>query len=239
MSHEIPILYQDADVVVVHKPSGLAVHRGWAKEDAYAMTLVRDQIGQFVFPVHRLDRATSGLLIFALSPEMAAQLQASLGSVRTKKIYVAMTRGHTPESGCIDHPLRKSPTHEARPSHTDYRRIATLERYSFVLASPRQGRLHQIRRHFKHISHHLIGDVRYGKGEHNRYARDQFALHRLALHACQLSIPDPRSPATQLTWIAPLPADLQSLIERSLTPQQFGASLQEFSNELTNIRPTT
>lgn len=199
MSPPLPILYQGPSLVAVHKPSGLAVHRGWAQERDYAMTRVRDQLGQYVYPVHRLDRATSGVLLFALSKESAAKLSSFFATAQVQKNYLALVRGHLEQSGCIDHPLKKDGQTEAKTAQTHFVPVGTLERYAWVLASPRQGRQHQIRRHFKHISRHLIGDVRYGKGEHNRYARQAYGLHRLALHALSIRLPDPDQPSDQPT----------------------------------------
>lgn len=194
MTESIKILFRNERVVVVDKASGLAVHRGWAKDPEYAMTCTRDLLGQYVYPVHRLDRATSGALIFALDKDAAAQLQAQFAEGRVKKTYLALVRGHLDQPGCIDHPLRKEGQEEAKPAATRFIPIGTLERYGWVLANPLQGRQHQIRRHFKHISRHLIGDVRYGKGEHNRYAREHYGLHRLALHALSIAFADPLAP---------------------------------------------
>lgn len=191
MSAPLPILYQGASLVAVHKPSALAVHRGWAQERDYAMTRVRDQLGQYVYPVHRLDRATSGVLLFALTKATAAKLQHHFASGVVQKTYLTLVRGHLAQADCIDHPLKKDGQSEAKAAQTRFIPIGTLEGYAWALARPKQGRQHQIRRHFKHISRHLIGDVRYGKGEHNRYARESYGLHRLALHALSIRLPDP------------------------------------------------
>lgn len=201
MSEPIEILYRDSAMVIVHKPSGLAVHRGWAQDRDYALTRTRDTVGQYVYPVHRLDRSTSGILIFALDKDSAAAIQHQFAESRVLKIYLALVRGHPGEPNVpseIDHPLRKEGQDRRQDARTRFVRIGNWERYGWVLASPCQGRLHQIRRHFKHISAHLIGDVRYGKGEHNRYARHTLGLHRLALHALSLRI---QSPARGLDWI--------------------------------------
>lgn len=190
--------------MVVNKPSGLAVHRGWDREPVNAMTLTRDLVGQYVHPIHRLDRGTSGCLLFALDRAKIPDLQAALTGAR--KRYVALVRGITPEHGHIDHPV---PDGRGRrvDAVTDFVRLATFERYSLVCALPRTGRLHQIRRHLKHLSHPLIGDVRYGKGEHNRIFRERFALHRLALHAVRLEFTHPSTEA-RVDVVAPFPSDL-------------------------------
>ncbi|HEY3999187.1 MAG TPA: pseudouridine synthase [Candidatus Xenobia bacterium] len=199
------LLYQDDDLVVVNKPSGLLVHRGWARDPVVLMTMVRDQLGQWVYPVHRIDRGASGAVLMALRPEIAATLAKGFEQGTVGKTYLALVRGITPDDGVIDHPVPRDDGVRVE-AVTRYRRIDTFERYSFVEVQPQQGRLHQIRRHMKHISHPLIGDVRYGKGEHNRRFREEFDMHRLALHAWQLGFDHPNG--TRLTITAPLPEDL-------------------------------
>jgi tRNA pseudouridine65 synthase len=197
----LPILYRDDRLVAVSKPSGMAVHRGWSQERIVALTVVRDQIGHHVYPAHRLDRSTSGALVFALDPETAGRLGALFESGAVRKRYLALVRGIAPESGEIDHPVPRSPGGLRVPAVTAFRRLATFERYSLLEVEPRTGRLHQIRRHLKHASLPLIGDVRYGKGEHNRLFRERFGLHRLALHALEIAFED-------LSILAPVPEDL-------------------------------
>jgi tRNA pseudouridine65 synthase len=203
----IEILYRDADVVAVNKPSGLAVHRGWADDDEFAMTLVRDQLGQWVYPVHRLDRGASGVLLFGLSSEAARELCQRFERHEVEKCYVALVRGAPPDALTIDHPLKPDNSDVPQPAVTHVRRLAQHGRYAWVEARPHTGRLHQIRRHLKHIACPLIGDVRYGKGEHNRLFRERYELHRLALHAAELRLLGPS--AQPLCFQAPLPADLE------------------------------
>lgn len=203
----LPILYQDDDLVTVNKPSKLSAHRGWDRDGVYALNLMRAQLGRYVYLPHRLDRATSGAMIFALNKPAAAALGRAFREGLVRKYYLALVRGITPEHGVIDSPVpksRKGPRVEAR---TDFVRLGTFERYSLVQANPKTGRLHQIRRHLKHISHPLIGDVRYGKGEHNRLFRRRFGLDRLALHAVGLSFPHPAWPTQRVVIRAGLPED--------------------------------
>jgi tRNA pseudouridine65 synthase len=185
----------------------MAVHRGWSRERIVALTVVRDRLGRRVFPVHRLDRATSGVLLLALDSGTARGLQEQLAGGLMRKLYLALVRGITPEEGVIDHPVPRSPEGPRVPAVTAYRRLATFERYSLLEVAPQTGRLHQIRRHLKHISHPLIGDVRYGKGEHNRLFRERFGLHRLALHALELGFAHPVD-GRPLRLVAPVPEDL-------------------------------
>ncbi|HKV12362.1 MAG TPA: pseudouridine synthase [Thermoanaerobaculia bacterium] len=201
------MLYRDGVLLVVAKPSGMAVHRGWAQEKTVALQLARNQSGRHVYPVHRLDRATSGALLLAFDPGTARALQEQFEAGEVTKRYIALVRGIPPEAGVIDHPVPRAPDGPRVPALTEYRRLATFERYALVEALPRTGRLHQIRRHFKHISHPLIGDVRYGKGEHNRLFRERFGLHRLALHALELGFGHPVTGET-LKIAAPVPEDL-------------------------------
>ena len=205
------IIYQDEDLVAVNKPSGMLVHRGWANDRVVAMTELRDQLGQWVYPVHRLDRGSSGVLLFALSSQVAAALGHAFTERLVDKYYLALVRGVPEESGIIDHEIPKKAGGVRVPAQTEYRRIAVSGRYSLVEAMPRTGRLHQIRRHFKHISCPLIGDVKYGKGEHNRHFRDNYNLHRLALHCHGLALEHPMR-AGRLELRAPLPEELASAL---------------------------
>ena len=204
---DLPVLYRDEVLLAVNKPSGMAVHRGWSREREPALQRARDLAGRHVHPVHRLDRGTSGALLFAFDPGVTRRLQERFESGEVTKRYIVLVRGITPESGVIDHPVPRAPGGPRVPAVTGYRRLATFERYSLVEAIPRTGRLHQIRRHFKHASHPVIGDVRYGKGEHNRSFRDRFGLHRLALHALELELAHPVS-GENLRVFAPVPEDL-------------------------------
>ena len=213
MSVELPVLYRDEGLVAVDKPSGLAVHRGWSREKIVVLTVARDLLGRRVYPVHRLDRATSGVLLLALDSETARRLQELFATGRIEKRYLALVRGITPDAGVIDHPLPRSREGPRVPAVTAFRRLATFERYSLVEAFPKTGRLHQIRRHFKHLSHPLIGDVRYGKGEHNRLFRERFGLYRLALHAAELAFDHPTT-EERLRIAAPLPRELAAALTR-------------------------
>lgn len=214
MSDAIDILYRDDHLVVVAKPSGLAVHRGWAAERDVVMTRVRDAIGAWVYPVHRLDRGASGALVFALDPATARALCDDLATGRVHKRYLALVRGVPAPRMTIDHPVPRGERGSERvPAVSELERIEVLGRYALVAVQPRTGRLHQIRRHLKHISCPLIGDVRYGKGEHNRLFRERYGLHRLFLHAATLGVRHPVR-GNLLTIYAPLPDDLAQPLAR-------------------------
>ncbi len=182
------ILHRDERCVVVDKPSGVATHRGWDDSEDALLQRVRDAVDKYVYPVNRLDRGASGIVLFALDKEAAAAFSGVWD--KAEKIYQCLTRGH-PQDQTIDHAIPKAPGEERVPAVTDVKCLESFGRYALVEARPRTGRLHQIRRHLKHISCPLIGDVRYGKGEHNRIFRTQHHLHRLALHCTSLSVPHP------------------------------------------------
>ena len=210
----LEIIYQDQHLVAINKPSGLLVHRSYIDrhETRFALQLLRDQLQQHVYPVHRLDKPTSGVLVFALSPEVARSLSEQFSGAGLKKRYLAVVRGFAPEAGVIDYPLkeqldkiadrrakRDKPPQEAI---TRFRRLATVElpvcvdrypqtRYSLVEALPQTGRKHQIRRHFKHIAHPIIGDAKHGKGVHNRFFQQHYQCHRLLLACVEMQLSHP------------------------------------------------
>jgi tRNA pseudouridine65 synthase len=230
----LTLLHRDDRIAVFNKPSGLLLHRSYIDraETRFALQLARDLLGQRVYPVHRLDKPTSGVLLFALSPEDAALLTASFTAGKVRKRYLAVCRGITPESGFIDYPLleeqdRHDPFRqegkEPQAAITSYRRLATVElpfavgrypssRYSLVEIEPLTGRRHQIRRHFKHIFHPLVGDVNYGEGRHNRFFREEFNCCRLLLHAAELVFPHPTD-GHIVRFTAPLDSTFAGLIE--------------------------
>jgi len=209
----ITLLHVDEHVVVADKPSGLLVHRGWDDDDDVAMFRVRDAIGQHVHPVHRLDRGTSGALVFARSSEAAASLCKAFEAGEVDKTYLALVRGQPPAEGVVDHPVPKGEGKERVPARTRYRlvRRSPVDRCSLVVAVPETGRLHQIRRHLRHIDHPLVGDVNYGSGAINRHYRATYGLHRLALHASRIAFPHPVTGA-RIVVTAPVPADLGGVL---------------------------
>jgi len=199
---EIPILFRDEQFVAVHKPAGLLVHRNaHAGREPFLLQLLRDQLGQHLYPVQRLDRPTSGLMIMALSPQAAHALALQFARQDVSKTYLTVVRGFTSTEGVIDAPL-KAESGALQEARTDFTRLGTAEiphpvgphasaRYSLVRVSPRTGRTHQIRRHFGHIRHHLIGDALRGDGKQNRFFRDYFDVHRLLLASVELTFRHP------------------------------------------------
>lgn len=212
----LPILYRDEHIVVIDKPPNLLVHRSEIDrhETRFAIQLLRDQIGQRVWPAHRLDRGTSGVLLFGLDVEMARRLGQQFEAGLVHKRYLAIVRGHPPLRGSIDHPLsRPRDPYEfrdarssdvAQPALTHFRRLATVEvpvtvdrypssRYALLELQPVTGRRHQLRRHLKHIAHPIIGDATYGKGRHNRYFAEHLDCRRLLLACTALGFHHPVS----------------------------------------------
>jgi tRNA pseudouridine65 synthase len=205
------ILHRDDRCVVVDKPSGVATHRGWDDTDDALLQRVRDAVGLWVYPVHRLDRGASGVTLFALDQDAARAFSDAWPNA--DKRYLAITRGHPPEHLVLDHAIPKAPGEPRVDAVTEIWRRETFGRYALVEARPHTGRLHQIRRHLKHLSCPLIGDVRYGKGEHNRLWRERFALHRLALHCTSLRVAHPAG--GELFVECPLAPDLAAALAQA------------------------
>lgn len=212
---DIELLHVDEHVVVANKPSGILVHRGWDDDDDVAMFRVRDKIGQRVHPLHRLDRGTSGALVFARDPATAAALAAAFAEQRVDKAYLALVRGVPPEEGVVDYAIPKSEDGPRVPAVTRFRRLGAspVDRCSLVLALPETGRLHQVRRHLKHIAHPLVGDVRHGVGAINRHYRATYDLHRLALHALRIAFVHPVTGA-RVEVRAPVPEDFAAALAK-------------------------
>ncbi len=205
---ELDVLYRDEFLIAVGKPSGMIVHRGWDNDPITASDIVRDDIIKApVFAAHRLDRGTSGVLLYALDAETARILQKQMEAGQFRKRYIALVRGPMKEGCILDHAIPKEKHHVRVPAVTEFIPLAHKDRWSLVEARPITGRLHQIRRHLKHLSHPIVGDVRYGKGDVNRYFRENYDLNRMALHAIELSIIHPKT-AEHLNISAPIPKDL-------------------------------
>lgn len=205
------ILFQDEWLVAIDKPAGFQVHppedpRHTLARGRNCLFLLRRQIEKKLYPVHRLDSPTSGVLIFALDPMTAAGMQRLFQQEEIQKTYVAVARGWLDERGSIDYPLKSidEPVETEKPALTHYQLIARAERpspigrydsarHSLLFIEPRTGRRHQIRRHLAHLSHPLIGDSIYGDGRHNRYFKELLGEKQLFLKAYAL---DFRHPAT-------------------------------------------
>jgi tRNA pseudouridine65 synthase len=203
----LTILHRDEHLVAVDKPSGMLVHRmpGCVDREVVVQCL-RDQLGQWVYPVHRLDRGTSGVLLFALDPAVAASVSAAFRTRDVEKRYLALVRGWAPTAQRIDAPIRKPDTKTRVPAITELRRVSVVElpvavgrhatsRYSLVELSPKTGRTHQLRLHLAHLRHPIIGDVRHGDGRHNRFFREAHGIRRLMLCATSIGFTHPATGA--------------------------------------------
>jgi len=205
----LEILYRDNFLIAINKPAGLLVHR--SAIDLYEPYNARDQLhaqaGCNVFPVHRLDKPTSGVQLFAQDKSTASLTSSQFKNQQISKFYIAVVRGYVDESGVIDNPVkdRDAPQKARKDAITKYKLLAQIElpvsvdskyktaRYSVVEAQPLSGRRHQIRQHMKHIGHPLVGDTSYGKTTHNRFFSEYFSSNRLLLHAARLELAHPHS----------------------------------------------
>ena len=233
----LTILYRDEHLIAVHKPEGLLVHRSNIdkSETQFLLQMLRDQVGEYLYPIHRLDKPSSGLILFGFNACVTAHIKKQMESNTATKEYLLICRGYTPDSGIIDHPLKpiddfKSKTQRVKntkPSQeavTEFTRLDTIEldvevdkypcsRYSLVQAKILTGRRHQIRRHMKHISHPIIGCPKYGKSVHNRYFADTYQVPRLLLHAYKMTLEHPVS-GQPLTILSKPQGSFKSLIDR-------------------------
>lgn len=234
-THALPIVHADADLVVVHKPGGLLVHRSAldAHEQDTALDRLRAQLGpeagDTLAPAHRLDKGTSGLLVFTLHAQAARALGAAFEKGLVHKRYVALVRGWPPEHCQNDQALAKDPELPSTGqtmlvASTRFARLGRVEwpfsvdgrhpgsRYALIQAWPQTGRRHQIRRHLKQLSHPIVGDATHGKGPHNRAVAQWLGLQRLWLHAAELRLPHPAG--GELTLHAAPGPDWQALLSR-------------------------
>ena len=197
--NSVEIIYEDEEMIAINKPHGLLVHRTKlaADVDVFALQLLRDQINQRVYPVHRLDRKTSGVLLFAKSAEANSKLSRLFQQRNVQKSYMAIIRGFLHGQGEIDHPLEyEGKTQEALTQYLVIRQYEIdvpsggfqTSRYSLVELRPHSGRFHQLRKHMAHIRHPIIGDRPHGCNKQNRIWKEQFKLSEMFLHAASLSI---------------------------------------------------
>lgn len=232
---KLELLYQDDYFVAINKPAGLLVHRSLIDkhETQFAVQLLRDQIGQKVYPVHRLDRPTSGVLLFALDSDTARQVTEQFTQGLVHKTYLALVRGFCAPEGVIDYPLKEEldaiadakahPDKPAQAAITHYRSLQQFElpfasgkhatsRYAWLELQPKTGRKHQLRRHLKHIFHPILGDTTHGDGKQNKLFREQLGCERLLLHAQALQFQHPRSQVI-VEIQAPLAEELTQVLQ--------------------------
>ena len=215
ITNQIEIIYEDEFLVAINKEAGLLVHRSWLDkgETRFAMQLTRDAVGCHVFPVHRLDKPTSGVLLFAKSSAVARSLTEAFTAHKVTKQYLAVVRGYMSEQGSVDYALSFQPDaiadkfanldKPAQEAVTHWQSLAQIElpfavskkhetsRYSLMRLTPETGRKHQLRRHMRHLFHHIVGDTSHGDGRHNRFFRTQYGCARMLLHAQTLALSHP------------------------------------------------
>ncbi|MFY0592260.1 pseudouridine synthase [Roseivirga sp.] len=220
----LEIIYQDEYLVAINKPNGLLVHRSpiASNTDVYAVQLLRDQINQYVHPVHRLDRKTSGVLLFALNKDVLREIQEQFANKSTEKTYWAILRGFTASEGTIDYALTNDKGKE-QEALTHYKTLEHTEidlafgkhhtsRYSLVEAKPVTGRMHQLRKHFAHILHPIIGDRPHGCNKQNKLFLEKWKLTNMLLHALKLELTHPIT-KKPLCFEAKLPAEYIRMME--------------------------
>jgi tRNA pseudouridine65 synthase len=220
----LDILYRDEHLIAINKPHGLLVHRSPIAADAseFALQLLRDQIGQAVYPAHRLDRKTGGVLLFSLNKETDQLIQPYFAEKKIDKEYLAILRGYCLENGTIDYPLMKE-NGAIQDAVTHFQRLATAEielaqgkfdtsRYSFVKANPETGRMHQLRKHFAHIFHPIIGDRPHGCNKQNKTWKEKFEMDTMLLHAASLTFNHPIT-KEKIEISAPLHDEFRRVLE--------------------------
>ncbi len=218
----LEIIYQDDDLVAINKPNGLLVHRSSiaTNTDVFALQLLRDQINQKVYPCHRLDRKTSGVLLFALNPEIQRKLNDQFMNNSTEKKYLAIVRGYAPDSGTIDYALTND-SGKTQDALTHFKTIAKTEidvalgkfstsRYSLLEIKPITGRMHQIRKHLAHIFHPVIGDRPHGCNKQNKLFLETWNMNTMLLHSSELIVKHPVS-EKPLTINANLPEEFKRI----------------------------
>ena len=202
-SSKLEILYQDEHLIAVNKPCGYLVHKSPIARDAkfIVLQILRDQIGQHVYPIHRIDRKTSGVLLFALDIETNRGLGKDFAEHNLTKQYTAIIRGWINDSGLVDYALTND-SGKTQDAITEYKCLARFEidlpngkfrtsRYSHVVVMPQTGRMHQIRKHMNHLRHPIIGDRPHGCSKQNRLWKSKFGLTNMMLHAKSLNITHP------------------------------------------------
>jgi len=218
------ILFRDEHLIAINKPHDLLVHRSSIAADAevFALQLLRDQVGQKVYPVHRIDRKTGGVLLFAFDKAIEIEMQKQFSNNLVNKKYLAILRGHAPDDGEIDYPLRKE-NGTLQEAFTAYHTLKHAEldvpfgkhetsRYSLVEATPKTGRMHQLRKHFAHIFHPIIGDRTHGCNKQNKLFTEKWEMNTMLLHASSLTFNHPVNDEL-ITIAAPLQPEFLRVME--------------------------
>jgi tRNA pseudouridine65 synthase len=219
----LEIVYQDEHLIAINKPHGLLVHRSSIANDAkeFALQMLRDQVGRHVSPVHRLDRKTGGLLLFAFEKEVEIAMQQQFMNGAVQKKYLCVLRGYAPDQLDIDYPLAKEngTIQEAFTAFLTLKRAELdvpfgkhpTSRYSLVEASPTTGRMHQLRRHFAHIFYPIIGDRKHGCNKQNKFFKETWEMTTMLLHASELAFLHPVS-GKQVQLSAPVQAEFSRVM---------------------------
>ena len=231
MFHCVEILFLNTDFVVINKPSGVIVHR-WdeCSDKVTVMSLLKEQIGQWVYPVHRLDRPVSGVMVFALSSESARVLKESLENNNCKKIYYGLCMGEVTKPRQINYPLKNQSRTKKQEASTSFWPISSNENNTLMKFRIFTGRYHQIRRHCSSMGNHLVGDTKYGKGKINRLFRERYELNRLFLHCGGLAF---RFRDVDYKFLSHLPIDLKkTLILNNLEVPSIEDTFKDVDNEL-------
>ncbi|AEL27875.1 pseudouridine synthase [Cyclobacterium marinum] len=238
---QLPILFEDQHYIAINKPSGVLVHKTPLEKDPealFAVQMLEHQVGYKVYPLHRIDRPTTGVLLFGKSAKAASTIQAQFIDHSIKKYYLAILRGYLPKAhGMIDHPLAKDLEFVLQEAKTEYWTLKQCEipfastgrypssRYSLAKIYPHTGRMHQIRRHFAHLRHYIIGDTTHGDNRQNNFFSSQFQLENMLLHAWELTFFQPFSKES-ITIKADLPLHFLSIMREFNWPEK------ELSNHL-------
>lgn len=220
----LEILYQDEQLIAINKPHGLLVHRSAIARDVheFALQILKNQIGKWVNPVHRIDRKTAGVLLFALDKETEKLMQMAFAENRVQKKYLAIVRGYTADYQEIDYPLRKE-NGTLQDAFTAFKTLNRTElniplgthptsRYSLVEAKPTTGRMHQLRKHFSHIFHPIIGDRTHGCNKQNRMFKENWQMETMLLHAAEIAFIHPVS-GNPILIKAPLQSQFLQVIQ--------------------------
>ncbi|MFD2871474.1 pseudouridine synthase [Mucilaginibacter ximonensis] len=220
----LDILYRDNHLIAINKPHGLLVHRSPIAADAseFALQLLRDQVGARVNPVHRLDRATAGILLFAFDKETEVAMQLQFANDKVNKTYLAIVRGYAHDAEDINHPLKKD-NGTLQEAFTRYTTLMRAElpvpfgkhetsRYSLIEVKPSTGRMHQIRKHMSHVNHPIIGDTTHGCNKQNKLFRERWEMTTLMLHASKLHFIHPVT-ENETTIEAPVNSEFKRVMD--------------------------
>ena len=220
----LDILFRDEYLIAINKPHDLLVHRSpiAADVEVFALQLLRDQVGQWVNPVHRIDRKTAGVLLFAFNKEAEIAMHQQFMDNEVKKKYLAIVRGHTPDAENIDYSLRKEngALQEAFTAYITLKRAELdiplgahpTSRYSLISATPTTGRMHQIRKHMSHVFHPIIGDRSHGCNKQNRLFKSKWEMTTMLLHAEELSFKHPIT-GIEISITAPLQPEFKRVMD--------------------------